>query len=184
MPSGVQSCHDWPTPLSCVTGEPLSCQLPAELHVCGWVPPAHWVAPGLHATHAPLRQTDVLPEHAVWLTHALPMHVCGWLPTHCAPEVHATHVPARHAGVLPEHAPPLPSQTPPTHICGCVPAQRTAAVAHPASAAPDEEEVPPDELLPDPLDPLLDEEELDDPLALPLDELLPPLDEGDGPPSP
>jgi len=55
---------------------------PAELHVCGCVVVEHRPCPGVHATHNPLRQTGLAPEHAVPFTHAPPTQVCGCAPEH------------------------------------------------------------------------------------------------------
>jgi hypothetical protein len=50
--------HEPPASQVCVV-----CQVPVPSHVCTAAVPLHWTAPGVHATHTPLRQTGVEPPH-------------------------------------------------------------------------------------------------------------------------
>ena len=166
----------------CVTGEPLFCQAPAALHVCGCVPPAHCVAFGLHAAHDPLKQTGLLPEHAEpLLVHAPLTQSCGCAPdAHCvAPGLHTTHTPLKQVGVLPEHAALSSIHAPATQVwrsVGIVLLHRAAPLWQLDDEPPEPGEPPEAFRPPDPCEPPAPGE--------PPDPLRPPVDEPPEPSAP
>jgi hypothetical protein len=104
----VPPTHVWSLPHA----SPEFCQAPAPSQVCGCcivapcppsVPetPAHWPAPGEHATHAPFKQTGVavMPvQLPPTFCHAVPavLHCCGCAPSQ--PNLSGMH---KHGDSLP-----------------------------------------------------------------------------------
>jgi len=148
----VRQQNAWPRPLSCKnvpegqlaqvpsrhaeavpSQTASSCQVPVELHVCGCVLDTHFVSPGAHVTHAPLRQTEIAPEHAAPLPSQISLtHVCG-----CNPEQRVT--PVVHATPPSEPDEPyaleLPSNEPPESRAP-EPSKPAAPPEPPANGAP------------------------------------------------
>jgi hypothetical protein len=119
---------------------------PEASHVLGCVALAHDLAPGSHATHAPLRQTGVPPEHRkLSATHAPATQVSrsvGIVPLHRAAPLEQLDDEPPVPGVPPADEPPVPG-VPPIDVAPPVDVVPPLAVAPPVPGELPEPRAPP-----------------------------------------
>jgi hypothetical protein len=142
-------------------------QAPAVVQVCN-VWPMHLAALGWHATHAPLKQTEVAPAHAACATHCPPVHVSGTIVGE-----HSTAF-SVHTGGEPLDAPLVDPLEPEAPFVTPLPEPVAPGPPLPPLLEPDAPD--PEPLEGEPLDvPLVVAPDAVDPEVAPLDPLLSPV---------
>jgi len=144
-------------------------QAPAAVQVCN-VWPMHLVALGWHATHSPLKQTEVAPAHAACATHCPPVHFSGTIVgEHSTAFSVQTGVEPLDAPLVEPLEPEAPLVTPLAEPLA--PEPPLAPLLEPD--APEPEPLEGEPLAPDV--PLVEVPDEIDPEVAPLDPLLPPV---------